>query len=152
MSQEFRCSKCEWKFDAQAKSKCPSCHTPTDELLKISAEIEAKKAAEVVLQAKKVASESSPPAVTSKTSTTQSNELIEAIERQIAATNRTTHATRAIVIILQFFMANVLLFGSWFLFGSPNNVMVALIFLAIWVVGAIVTAVRSGRALSKSEI
>ncbi len=152
MSENFRCPKCEWKFDSTAKSKCPSCHAPTDELLVVSAEIDAKKSAEIKLHPKKETSESSSPAETSRDSAVHSNELLEAIERQIAATNRTTHATRAIAIFLQFFMANVLLFSTWFLFGSPNNMIVAWALLILWLLGAIVTAVRAGRSLSKSDI
>ena len=57
----------------------------------------------------------------------------------INAQAKTTHAIRAVVLILQFFMLNLFLFGVWVIFGISDNIFLLVINCLLWLFGAIRT-------------
>jgi hypothetical protein len=57
----------------------------------------------------------------------------------IDAQAKTTHAIRAVVVILQFFMLNLFLFGVWVIFGISDNIFLLVINCLLWLFGAIRT-------------
>lgn len=69
----------------------------------------------------------------------------------IAAQKKTTHAVRATVIILQFFMLNLFLIGIWFIFGFSNNLLLVIINCLLWIIGAIRTLYLARVEFEKSE-
>ena len=99
MSQEFKCPVCGWNYDPNAKGKCPSCYTSYADGLKIAEEKKAEKPEPVV--AKEQVAPSKPTAQaapkSSAVSAGSNDLLLDAIERQIAAANRTTYAVRSMV-------------------------------------------------------
>ena len=77
--------------------------------------------------------------------------LIRELSELIKVQKKTTHATRAVVIILRFFMANLFMVGMWIIFGVSQNFIMILISCLVWIIGAVGTLVRSGNEFSQSE-
>lgn len=69
----------------------------------------------------------------------------------IRAQDRTTHALRAIVIILRFFMANLFLVGSWVIFGFSSNPAVVVIACLIWIAAAWVTLYQADKEFGMTK-
>jgi hypothetical protein len=69
----------------------------------------------------------------------------------IGAQAKTTHAMRAAVIILRFFMLNLFLIGLWVIFGTSNNVFLIVINCILWLIGAIRTLYLASEEFKKSE-
>ena len=68
----------------------------------------------------------------------------------IAAQAKTTHALRAAVIILRFFMLNLFLIGLWVFFGTSDNLVLVVINSILWIIGAIRTIYLAGEEFKLS--
>ena len=69
----------------------------------------------------------------------------------IGAHAKTTHAIRAVVLILRFFMLNLFLVGLWVMFGVSDNAFLIFLNCALWLTGAIITLYRSAKEFERSE-
>jgi DNA-binding helix-hairpin-helix protein with protein kinase domain len=146
MSIDFRCPVCDWKFDPTQKSKCPSCHTASDEAIKRSDENMAAKAAEVkAAPVKNIESPVQTPA-TRVSSPVANNDLIQAIDRQIEASNRTTFAVRSmvsyVVITVISGLVGALLIALGFAFQAPMFMVLGGLAFVGGTIGALVTLIR----------
>lgn len=73
------------------------------------------------------------------------------LTQQIQKTTQNNHATRAVVVILRFFMANLFIFGTWIILGFPKEPVIIVIMCTAWLVAAIFTLIGADKEFSKSE-
>ena len=75
----------------------------------------------------------------------------ELLAEQARISTKNTHATRAAVVILRFFMANLFIFGVWFILGFPKEIFWVIVLCLTWLTGAIMTLISADKEYRKSE-
>ena len=64
---------------------------------------------------------------------------------------KTTHAIRAVVIILRFFLVNLFWIGIWVIFGVSQNPFWVIVMCLAWLVGAVMTFYQADKEFHKSN-